>query len=137
MGLTDTESSFISAERIGQYLENAEIEEDQLKIMQTPIKIEKNPEFSVVFENVCLQYDQANHPEKFALKNVSFKLRKGEKVAFCGRTGSGKTSILNVLFRLYPFSEGNILINNKNILDMEITQARNLMVYQIYFITFY
>ena len=39
---------------------------------------------------------------EFALKKFALKIKKGEKIAFCGRTGSGKTSILNVLFGMYP-----------------------------------
>lgn len=137
MGLTDTESAFISSERILQYIENAEIEEDHLKEHHELIKTEKDPEYSIIFDKVCLQYDKINHPEKYSLKNISFKLRKGEKVAFCGRTGSGKTSILNILFRLYPISEGKIIINNANIADMDIDQTKKLMVFLFYYVFSY
>jgi len=57
-----------------------------------------------------LAYDESNH---LALNNISFVVHKGEKVAFLGRTGSGKTSIFNVLFGLYPF-KGKLLINGEN-----------------------
>ena len=40
--------------------------------------------------------------DKLVLKNISFEISKGDKVLICGRTGSGKTSILNILFKLYP-----------------------------------
>ena len=46
-----------------------------------------------------------------ALKKFNLKIRKGEKIAFCGRTGSGKTSILNCLFNLYSINEGQIFID--------------------------
>jgi ABC-type multidrug transport system fused ATPase/permease subunit len=44
-----------------------------------------------------------NHNTKFALKNINLKIKTGEKIAFVGRTGSGKTSLLNVIFKLYDF----------------------------------
>jgi ABC-type multidrug transport system fused ATPase/permease subunit len=47
-----------------------------------------------------------NHNTKFALKNINLKIKTGEKIAFVGRTGSGKTSILNVIFKLYDFQYG-------------------------------
>lgn len=59
-----------------------------------------------------MAYDELN-PINLALNNVSFIVHKGEKVAFLGRTGSGKTSIFNVLFGLYPF-KGGLLINGEN-----------------------
>jgi ABC-type multidrug transport system fused ATPase/permease subunit len=49
------------------------------------------------------------------LKDLSLKIKKGEKVAFVGRTGSGKTSILNILFRLYEIQRGAIYINGDNV----------------------
>jgi len=39
---------------------------------------------------------------EFALKGLTLKIKKGEKIAFCGRSGSGKTSVLNALFGMYP-----------------------------------
>lgn len=47
--------------------------------------------------------DDQTKEVKYALKNFSLKVKKGEKIAFVGRTGSGKTSLLNILFRLYDF----------------------------------
>lgn len=45
----------------------------------------------------------------FALKGVSFSIKQGEKVAFCGRTGSGKSSLFNLLVKLYEFQKGDII----------------------------
>lgn len=65
-----------------------------------------------MFKNVFLTYDDPTLlTTKLALKNVSFTIRKGEKIAFVGRTGSGKTSILNTLFRMYDIQYGEIYIN--------------------------
>lgn len=54
-------------------------------------------------------------PQKYVLKNISFKIREGESCAFVGETGSGKSTIIRLLFRLYDISEGEILINKINI----------------------
>ena len=48
---------------------------------------------------------------QIALKNLNLKIKRGEKIAFCGRTGSGKTSILNCLFNMYPVNKGEIYID--------------------------
>lgn len=48
--------------------------------------------------------------KKYALKNFNLKIKKGEKIAICGRTGSGKSSLLNILFRLYEINQGNVFI---------------------------
>jgi ABC-type multidrug transport system fused ATPase/permease subunit len=52
---------------------------------------------------VCLKYEEGE-TATYALKNINLRIKKGEKVAFCGRSGSGKTSIFNVLFNLYPIT---------------------------------
>lgn len=70
-----------------------------------------------MFENVSLTYEENG---KCALKNFSLSIKKGEKVAFVGRTGSGKTSILNILFGLYPHQSGDIIINGNNVIYLSI-----------------
>ena len=79
---------------------------------QTDIKKEgqSNPVISegeVEFRHVTFSYDG----EQPVLKNISFTAKKGETVALVGHTGSGKSSIINLLMRFYPISEGEILID--------------------------
>lgn len=61
--------------------------------------------YEIIFENINLSYkddlDDQFHI-KWILKDFNLRIKKGEKIALCGRTGSGKTSILNILFRFYP-----------------------------------
>jgi len=66
---------------------------------------------SIEFRNVNFSYDES----KQVLKDVSFKVNKGETVAIVGATGAGKTSIINLLTRMYDFQEGDILIDGKSI----------------------
>ena len=77
---------------------------------------------SVEFKNVNLVYDDTNIT---ALKNINFKIKKGETVAVLGSTGSGKTSIINLISRLYDASQGTVLIDNKPIKELNLIDLRN------------
>ncbi len=63
----------------------------------------------IEFRNVWLAYN----PEEWVLRDVSFTINPGEKVALVGHTGSGKTSIVNLILGMYPYQKGEILIDNK------------------------
>ncbi|RYZ64310.1 MAG: ATP-binding cassette domain-containing protein, partial [Proteobacteria bacterium] len=60
----------------------------------------------------------------FVLKGLNFSIKPGEKVGIIGRTGSGKTSFVQALFRLYPFAEGKILIDGKGAGDVDLSLFR-------------
>jgi ATP-binding cassette subfamily B protein len=77
---------------------------------------------SVEFKNVSLLYDDTNIT---ALKNVSFKVDKGETIAVLGKTGSGKSSIINLISRLYDTTEGAVFIDNTPIKELNLTDLRN------------
>ena len=77
---------------------------------------------SVEFKNVSLVYDDTDIT---ALKNVSFKVNKGETIAVLGKTGSGKSSIINLVSRLYDASEGIVLIDNTPIKELNLTDIRD------------
>ena len=62
---------------------------------------------SIVFEDVSFTYDD----EKWVLKNVNFEIKRGETIAIVGATGSGKTSLINLLCRFYDYQKGRILID--------------------------
>jgi ATP-binding cassette subfamily B multidrug efflux pump len=74
---------------------------------------------SIEFRNVWFKYD-----EEWVLKNVSFTVAPGESVAFVGPTGSGKTSIINLLSRLYDIQKGEILIDSINLQNIDIDSLR-------------
>jgi ATP-binding cassette subfamily B multidrug efflux pump len=77
---------------------------------------------SVEFKNVSLIYDDTNIT---ALKNISFTVKKGETIAVLGKTGSGKSSIVNLISRLYDASEGTIFIDDTPIKELNLTDLRN------------
>ncbi len=76
----------------------------------------------IVFENVHFIYEDT---KIHALNNVTFTINKGETVAFLGKTGSGKSTILQLISRLYDVSSGSILIDNLNIKDWNVENLRN------------
>jgi ATP-binding cassette subfamily B protein len=59
------------------------------------------------------------------LKNISFKVNPGETIALVGATGAGKSSIINLLTRLYPINKGEILIDGENVADYKLDIIRN------------
>lgn len=74
----------------------------------------------IEFKNVWFSYDNEN----WVLKNVSFTINPGESIAFVGRTGSGKTTITNLINRFYEIQKGEILIDGINIKDINIRSLR-------------
>jgi ATP-binding cassette subfamily B protein len=76
----------------------------------------------IAFENVTFTYDDTNIT---ALKNVSFTVNKGETLAILGRTGSGKSTILSLISRLYDVEEGRITVDGEEIEDVNLYDLRN------------
>ncbi len=77
---------------------------------------------NIEFKNVSLTYNDTNIT---ALKNISFTVKSGETIAILGKTGSGKTSIINLIARLYDSTEGAILIDQKQIKEINLYDLRN------------
>ncbi|ACI19025.1 ABC transporter ATP-binding protein [Dictyoglomus thermophilum] len=107
-------TSMASAERIFEIMDiNPNIVEDE-DARDLEIKGE------VEFRNVSFSYDG----KKKVLKNVSFKVNPGERVALVGHTGAGKTTIVNLLCRFYDPDEGEILIDGVNIKKIKLESLR-------------
>jgi ATP-binding cassette subfamily B protein/subfamily B ATP-binding cassette protein MsbA len=75
----------------------------------------------IEFQNVWLRYNENGD----VLKNISFKVKAGEKIALVGHTGSGKTSIISLIAGLYPFQQGKILIDGKEIQEYSLQEIRD------------
>jgi ATP-binding cassette subfamily B protein len=103
-----------SQKRINEFL-NTKIEVDDGNI-EEPILGE------IVFDNVSFKYPDSNIN---ALSNISFKIEKGKSVAIVGRTGSGKSTIIQLLTRMYKSSEGLIKIDQKPIRDYNVKSLRS------------
>lgn len=75
----------------------------------------------IEFENVWLAYNN----EEWVLKDVNLKIRPGEKIALVGHTGSGKTSIVNLILGMYPYQKGRILIDGKELKQYALKDIRS------------
>jgi ATP-binding cassette subfamily B protein len=106
----------VASERVFKVLENEDVTTNKHSgIHSIPIK------GKVDFEKVWFAYNK----EEFVLKNVNFSIAPAETLAIVGHTGSGKTSIISLLNRLYPVNRGEIKIDGHNILDYDIDFLRS------------
>lgn len=111
-------TNFSAADRIFDILDVEPVIKNSLNAR--PIgKIQGNVEF----KNVTFSYDDENE----VLKNVSFKVSKGEKIALVGATGAGKSTIVSLLSRFYDPTEGKILVDGKDIKNVDLESLRSQM----------
>lgn len=89
-------------------------------------RIKLNSLESIEFKNVFFRYDKARED---MLKNISFRIEKGENVGIIGSSGSGKTTIVNLLLRHIDATSGEILINGIDIKEYDIESLRNIFAY--------
>lgn len=80
----------------------------------------------VEFKNVSFKYPGAN---EYVLRNISFKAEPGETIAFIGSTGSGKSTLINLIPRFYDATEGEVLINGENIKEYQQKELHNKIGY--------
>ena len=109
------QTSMIAAGRVFELIDNKEYEPAQ---KDSNYKIEEG---NIEFKNVSFSYDGKND----VLKNISFKVNKGETIAFVGSTGSGKSSIINLFLRFYEFDRGEILVDRRDIKEYSMNELRN------------
>jgi len=85
-----------------------------------PVVIPKLPTPQIIeFKNVSFKYPKT---ERFILKNFNLSIQSGEKIALVGENGAGKTTIIKLLLRFYDVSEGEVLINDVNIKEIELDE---------------
>ena len=109
---TQLQSAVVSAERIFMLLD----EEETVKDIENPTSL-KDVQGKISFKNVWFAYND----QDWVLKDISFDINPGETVALVGPTGSGKTTIINLINRLYDVQKGEIFVDNIPI--KEIPQA--------------
>ena len=110
----------VSAKRINEVLDtNISIEDG---------KINNNQKYKgiVEFKNVSFKYPDA---EEYLLKNISFKANQGETVAFIGSTGSGKSTLINLVPRFYDATDGEVLVDGVNVKEYKQTALHQKLGY--------
>ena len=114
---TELTDSFACLNRIFDYLDSDEIPEEK-PVDTLP---DKNKQFDIEFRNVCFSYVEGRP----VLKDISFKVGKGESFAIAGPTGCGKTTLINLLMRYYEPDSGDIFINGRPIKDIPRSELRH------------
>lgn len=116
--LEEIQSSFMSLKRINVLLKENGVEDIEKG------EIEEDLKGDIEFENVYMQYG-----DNKVLNDISFIIKEGSKVTIAGKTGVGKTTMMNILMRLYPFQKGRILIGGKDITKIRIKDIRKNISY--------
>ncbi|XP_043467235.1 multidrug resistance-associated protein 5-like isoform X1 [Leptopilina heterotoma] len=118
---SDLEARFTNVERISCFLRTMK-SENKLKVTITPTE-EWPTQGTIEFKNVRMKYDE-NLP--FVLNDISFSINDAEKIGIVGRTGGGKSSLVNAIFRLCELSEGKIMVDGIDIskIDLELLRSK-------------
>ena len=109
----------VSANRINEVLDS------DISIKDTN-DLQPKEKGTIEFKNVSFKYPDA---DEYLLNNISFKVKEGETVAFIGSTGSGKSTLINLIPRFYDATEGNILVDGINVKDYKQSTLHNIIGY--------
>tara|TARA_R100000005_G_C4993293_1_gene200373 strand:+ start:362 stop:2155 length:1794 start_codon:yes stop_codon:yes gene_type:complete len=99
-----------------------ELMEEPIEIKNTEDKIDEEVKGHLEFKNVGFKYPGM---DEMVLKNLSFEVKSGENIAIVGRTGSGKTSLVQLIPRLFDPVEGEVLLDGENIKSWSLASLRN------------
>ncbi len=116
--LEEIQNCLVSYQRIKEILNEKEPED-----IETGEEVE-SVKGDIEFQNVSMKYQKET-----VLKNVSFIIKEGTKVTIAGRTGAGKSTLVNVLMKMYDIQSGKILIGNKDIYKISTKSLRNNISY--------
>ena len=108
-----------SAERIVEVID----EEPTIMDKENPVKEVKNG--SITFENVSFQYSDEKNEDKYALENINLEIKEGETIGIIGGTGSSKSTLVQLIPRLYDVTKGSIKVGGIDVRDYEIHALRD------------
>lgn len=117
MSIINFSRAKVSADRINEVLDV----ESSIKDREDADKISK---FDVEFKDVYFKY---NKDSEYVLKGISFKASEGEKIGIIGPTGSGKSSLISLIPRLYDATSGSVMIGNKDVRNLKINDLRKII----------
>jgi len=110
------QSTAAAAERVFEFLDEEEVE-----VLNNSLAL-SNPKGNVVFSNVSFSYNKGCK----VIKNLTLNIKAGDKVAIVGPTGAGKTTIVNLLMKFYKIDSGKILIDDKDINEIDDSSLRKI-----------
>lgn len=110
----------ISAKRINEVLE------EEISIVDGTFYGDTKEKGTIEFKNVSFKYPDA---DEYVLKNISFKVNQGETIAFIGSTGSGKSTLINLVPRFYDATEGEVLVDGINVKEYTQKTLHNKLGY--------
>ncbi len=110
----------VSARRINEVLE------EEISIKSGNFNGETKEKGTVEFKDVSFKYPDA---DEYILKNISFKAKQGETIAFIGSTGSGKSTLINLIPRLYDATDGEVLVDGINVKEYDTKALNNKIGY--------
>ncbi len=113
--ITQIQTAFASAQRLFHFLDETEEKQDEPDAL-----VMKNSEGNIVAEHVYFSY----RPETKLIQDMNLSARKGERIAIVGPTGSGKTTIINLLMRFYDIDAGAIRIDGTDIMNVTRSSLR-------------
>lgn len=136
-GLTSVETNFVSVERVAEYtrlhetdFDNAQDEVKATQVVSTPFQTAalaregRRIGGKLSLKDVFMRY-RLHKP--YVLKGINLEIPPNAKVAVCGRTGCGKSTLFSVLARLYPISKGEICIDQTDISTLTLQQLRSTL----------
>jgi ATP-binding cassette subfamily B multidrug efflux pump len=109
-----------SQKRINEFLDS------KTKLKDGDLTISKNDSKSIVFKNVSFKYDQTGIE---IFNSFDLKIEEGQTIGIVGKVGSGKTSILDLICRIYDPSSGDIFIGDKNLKSLKLSELRKIISY--------
>lgn len=109
-----------SQKRINEFLDS------KTKLKDGDLSISKNDSKSIVFKNVSFKYDQTGIE---IFNSFDLKIEEGKTIGIVGKVGSGKTSILDLICRIYDPSSGDIFIGDKNLKSLKLNELRKIISY--------
>ena len=110
----------VSANRINEVLD------EDISVKSGSFDGNTDEEGTIEFKNVSFKYPDA---DEYVLKDISFKVNKGETIAFIGSTGSGKSTLINLVPRLYDVTEGEVLVDGVNVKEYKLSELNNKIGY--------
>lgn len=110
----------VSANRIGEVLE------EEITVTSGTFQGKTNEKGTIRFEHVSFKYPDA---DEYVLQDISFEVKQGETVAFIGSTGSGKSTLINLIPRFYDVTEGNIYVDGVDVKEYDLSTLHNKIGY--------